>query len=312
MTATGATITRPAAAAAPAVTYEFRVTTQAADAVRLADVLRQTWRQTLAVIAIAVVAAQFLVLPLVQQRSQITLARELQERFTVAAGAIGHSDLSPLPHEPLAMGTPVAALSIPALGVEQVVVEGAAAAQTQKGPGHVAGTSGIGERGTAVVAGHRTTSGAPFARLDRLKVGDVIKTVTVAGPLTYRVTAVGDSVPDLRAATGDRARLVLASSSPAGLAFSDLIVTAESTAPAFASTPQNRLADGGLRSGDAGAAAPSAALLVLLMLVISLARFWFRAGLMDRLLVWTLAGPVVLLLGFMLSGAVAELLPPTL
>lgn len=315
MNASSATLARPAAPgveSAPAITYEFRVITEAEAAPRFVDVVRQTWRQTLALVAVAVVAGQFLVMPLVQQRTQASLGRELQERFAVAAGAIGLSDLSPLPNEPVALGTPIAMLSIPALGVEQVVVEGAAASQTQGGPGHVAGTAGIGERGVSIIAGHRTTAGAPFANVDALKVGDTISTVTVAGPMSYKVTAIGTKVPDVRATTGNRSVLVLATGAPVGLALSDVVVVAESTSPAYPSTPQNRLADGGLRSAHSAAAVPVIVLVALLLLAISLARFWFRSGLMDRLLVWTLASPVVLLVGFLLARAVAGLLPATL
>ncbi len=306
---------RPAAASvapATAVTYEFHVVSSEQQAPRISQVFLDTWRHTLALVVIAVVAAQFLVLPLIQQRAQVAAARQLQANFAVAAGAIGHSDLSALPNEPLAIGSAVASLEIPKLGVQQVVVEGASGTQTLTGPGHLAGTAGVGERGTSLVLGHRSSAGAPFAKLDALVVGDVIKTVTIAGPMEYRVTSVGTALPELRAVTGDRARLVLVTGSPAGLAVSDLVVTAESTKPAYASTPQNRLDDAGIRSINASSVVPTLAWLLLLVGFVTCARFWMRAGVMDRLLVWTVSAPVVALLGFLLARSTAGLLPPTL
>ncbi|NDB18798.1 MAG: sortase [Actinobacteria bacterium] len=294
------------------VTYEFHVVSPEQQTPRIVEVFSATWRHTLAVIAVALVAAQFLVLPLVQQRAQVAAARQLQQSFTMAAGAIGHSDLSALPNEPMAVGSAVASLEIPKLGVQQVVVEGATGSQTLAGPGHVSGSAGVGERGTSIVVGHRASAGAPFAGLGSLAVGDVIKTVTIAGPMEYRVTSVGNQLPELPASTGDRSQLVLVTGTPAGVALTDLVVTAESTKPAYASTPQNRLQGSGIRSIDAGAVAPTLASLLLLLGFITCARFWLRAGIMDRVLIWTVAAPVVALLGLLLTRSVAGLLPPTL
>jgi len=297
---------------ATAVTYEFRVSSPEAERTSIGQVLRQTWRHSLALTAVAVVVAQFLVLPLVQQRAQVAAGRELQARFAVAAGSIGHSDLSPLPTEPPALGSAIALLQIPKLGLEQVVIEGASGATTVTGPGHVSGTAGIGERGTSVIAGHRSTAGAPFARLNHLAIGDRFSAVTVAGPMQYEVVSIGTQAPDLAADTSGRARLVLATSSPAGLGARDLFVVAESTAPAYPSTPQNRLPDSGLRSIDFGALASVAAWLLLLLGFATLARFWLRARLMDRMICWTVAAPVLTFIGFMLARALAAFLPPTL
>lgn len=297
---------------APTVTYEFKVVAEPEASVSFGEVLRSTWRQSLSYIAIAVVAAQFLVLPLTQQRAQVVAAQELQERFTIAAGAIGHSDLSPLPSQPLAMGTPVASLTIPSIGVEQVVVAGAGAQQTRIGPGHASGTAGIGERGVSVIAGHRVAAGAPFANINKLQVGDVVSTTTVAGEMTYKVTRVGGAIPDSATTATDRSILVLASSAPAGLAASDLVVVAESVKPAYPSTPQNAMAATGLRGGDMGSMLPLLVLTAVLLSFITLARFWYRARLMDRVVVWTVSAPVVALLGFLLAGTVSSVLPPTL
>ena len=66
----------------------------------------------------------------------------------------------------------------PRIGVDQFVVEGTAAADLAKGPGHYIGTAMPGQQGNIAIAGHRTTYGAPFNRLDELKVGDKVVLTT--------------------------------------------------------------------------------------------------------------------------------------
>ena len=294
------------------IRYEFETAAVTRPSVTLNDVVRQTWKRTLAITVLVVIAGQFLLSPVLQARAQIVAARELAQRFAIAAGAIGQSDLSPLPNEPVAVGSAIATLSIPSLGVEQVVAEGAQSQQLQRGPGHVSGTSGIGEKGVSVIAGRRASWGAPFAHINKLRVGDTITTTTVAGPMTYAVVRVTNALPDLRSATGNKSQLVLVSSTPAGLATGDLVVVAESTKPAYLSTPQNRLPEASVRQGNLAASVPAAGWLLLLVLFVALATFWLRSGLMDRVLVWTLGAPVVALVALLLLRAVDALLPGTL
>jgi len=85
-------------------------------------------------------------------------------------------------------GSVVGRLQIPAIGVDQYVVEGTADAQLSMGPGHYVGTSMPGQAGNVAIAGHRTTYGAPFNALNELRVGDPIDLTTVSGEhLTYVV-----------------------------------------------------------------------------------------------------------------------------
>jgi sortase A len=65
-------------------------------------------------------------------------------------------------------------ISIPDIGSEWVVNEGTDTATLKEGPGHLIGSALPGEDGKCVVAGHRTTYGAPFNRVDELEKGDQI------------------------------------------------------------------------------------------------------------------------------------------
>jgi sortase A len=88
--------------------------------------------------------------------------------------------------EPLP-GDALGKLLIPAIGVSEYVVEGTDADNLRKGPGHYPETPLPGQRGTSAIAGHRTTFGAPFRKLDKLEKGDRILVELPYGTFVYRV-----------------------------------------------------------------------------------------------------------------------------
>ena len=84
----------------------------------------------------------------------------------------------------------MAELQIPAIGVDQIVVEGTGSAQLAMGPGHYTGTAMPGQAGNVSIAGHRTTHGAPFNELGKLVPGDHSVLTTLSGQRwTYVVSA---------------------------------------------------------------------------------------------------------------------------
>jgi sortase A len=84
-------------------------------------------------------------------------------------------------------GEPLAIIEIPRIELSRVVVEGTTRGDLKKGPGHYAGTPFPGQPGNVGIAGHRTTYGAPFNRLDELAPGDEVILSTSQGRFTYRV-----------------------------------------------------------------------------------------------------------------------------
>ncbi len=84
-------------------------------------------------------------------------------------------------------GDPLGRIRIPRIGVSAVFVEGTATADLRSGPGHYPGTPIPGEHGTVGIAGHRTTYGAWFRRINQLKPGDRIDIAMGYGSFTYRV-----------------------------------------------------------------------------------------------------------------------------
>jgi sortase A len=79
-------------------------------------------------------------------------------------------------------------LVIPKIGADKFVVEGVDTPELRKGPGHYPGTPLPGEQGNAAIAGHRTTYGAPFYRLNDLNPGDDIYATTASGRFHYQVS----------------------------------------------------------------------------------------------------------------------------
>jgi sortase A len=83
-------------------------------------------------------------------------------------------------------GEPVGVIDIPAIGVHKFFFVGVGLDVLSKGPGHYEGTPLPGQRGNAGIAGHRTTYGAPFNRLDELGEGDrIIITYANGSRFTY-------------------------------------------------------------------------------------------------------------------------------
>ena len=91
------------------------------------------------------------------------------------------------PPAPPAQGSAIAHIRIPHIGVDKIVVQGVRVPDLKQGPGHYPTTSLPGQHGNASIAGHRTTYGAPFNRLDELNNGDAIFITTKQGAFCYEV-----------------------------------------------------------------------------------------------------------------------------
>ena len=84
-------------------------------------------------------------------------------------------------------GTFAGMIEIPKIGVQKAFVEGVTKPDLRKGPGHYIGTPYPGQAGNVGIAGHRTTYGAPFNRIDELVPGDQIWLYTNQGKFLYEV-----------------------------------------------------------------------------------------------------------------------------
>lgn len=92
---------------------------------------------------------------------------------------------------------PLFKIIIPKINSIWVVYEGTDVATLKSGPGHYIGTAMPGEIGACVIAGHRTTYGAPFNRVDQLVNGDQIVLETIENKqFTYLVTGILEVAPN--------------------------------------------------------------------------------------------------------------------
>lgn len=85
-------------------------------------------------------------------------------------------------------GDAVGRLRIPALGVDEIMVNGTDSDTLKRGPGRYLGSAMPGQGELVYVAGHRTTYGAPFSRIDRMKKGDSVFVELPYATVEYRVT----------------------------------------------------------------------------------------------------------------------------
>lgn len=141
---------------------------------------------TLGVIILAFVLYQLFGTSLHEQHSQT----RLQANFVQApAGPV--SDNPAVGSGPSAPGGgAIDHLVIPRIGLDKYVVQGVAEADLVNGPGHYPETVLPGQNGNAAIAGHRTTYGAPFFRLNELSAGDDIDITARGGEhFRYQVTA---------------------------------------------------------------------------------------------------------------------------
>ena len=84
-------------------------------------------------------------------------------------------------------GDAIGRITISSIGVSEFVVEGTTTGNLRKGPGHYPSTPLPGEPGTTAIAGHRTTYGAPFRRLDDVRRGQRVVVDMPYGRYVYRV-----------------------------------------------------------------------------------------------------------------------------
>jgi sortase A len=214
----------------------------------------------------------------------------------------------------LALGTPMAVLDIPAIGLHQVVVfEGTTSGILTKGPGHQRDTVFPGQAGTSVIQGRAAAYGGPFEHIDDLVKGDKVTVSTGQGTATYKVIdsrVAGDPEPPALKTGQGRLTLTTARGSafmPSGV----LRVDADLTSTAFA-TPT--LPDLGPLPADQqpmGVETDHVSILAwwleaLVLVAVAGVVVWRRWG---RWQTWLVVGPVAAMVGYFAAGELALLLP---
>ncbi len=153
---------------------EAEITTKQRTTRRFDSILGAVGRVLIAtgVLMLLFVAYQLWGTGLSEQRAQ----SDLQRTFT-----------SQLPSLPL-YGDPVTRIEISKIGVDKIVVAGVDYKALEKGPGLFDGSPLPGQLGNVAIAGHRTSYGAPFSRLNELTLGDEIVLTRAGSTFTYIVS----------------------------------------------------------------------------------------------------------------------------
>ena len=200
---------------------------------------------------------------------------------------------APPPPAP-AEGEALARIRIPAIGVDKIVVSGVQVSDLKRGPGHYPDTPLPGQPGNAAIAGHRTTYGAPFNRIDELGAGDEILIDTVQGAFRYEVRETLIVSPDQVEVLDDFGddRLTLTACHPKYSARQRIVVVAALTGdPAGAApttTPPTTTAgntdeSAGTDTIDAGLSGERASAWPAVLLGIACALIWIAAWLLGKL-----------------------------
>lgn len=265
----------------------------------------------LALVTLGFVAAVALLGPLRHGRDQQLLFDEFRQQLAEGTAPVGQLDVE---GKLLAPGAPVAVLSVPGIGIDEVVAEGTSSAVTRSGPGHLRSTALPGQPGTSVIYGRQAAYGGPFGRLSELRDGDEITVTTGQGEASYRVTGrrlPGDPLPPRLSADQGRLTLVTASGAPY-VPTEVLRVDAELTSP-IQPTPPRVLSAAALSPAEPPLAGDSEAWIGVVLLGQALllgvaAVTWARMR-WGRSQAWVVGVPLLGGLGLATADAVARLLP---
>lgn len=200
------------------------------------------------VLILLFVAYQLFGTNLAEQRSQKKLKAALGKEIPALAtttttappgpGPTTSTTFPPGPPPPPS-GSALAIIRIPKISVEKAIVQGVGLEDLKKGPGHYPDTPQPGQPGNSAIAGHRTTYGAPFFRLNELSPGDPIYVTTAQGAFEYDVrdsrVVSPNEVSVLRPSTDNL--LTLTTCNPRFSASQRLIVVATLKGPAAPASP---------------------------------------------------------------------------
>ncbi len=177
----------------------------------------------LAILAIGVVV-QLAVIGRLQYRSaQVGALNSFRTHL-----ALGTAPLGPVVggHHLVPLGTPMALISAPSIGLRAVVLEGTSGSVLTKGPGHVRTTVFPGGAGDSVLLGRASLYGGPFGRIAQLQRGAIITVVTQVGTSHFHVTRIRPAGARIRRTAAGTSELTLGTASggfltPSGVVWVD-------------------------------------------------------------------------------------------
>lgn len=275
--------------------------------------LASTSTVLLAVLLLAFVAEVTVLGAVRHTRDQAVAYADLRSAFANAVGATGQLDSE---GKPLALGTPIALLNIPSIGVREVVLEGTTSEVMTSGPGHRRDTVFPGQPGTSVIFGRQAGYGGPFRKVADLKPGAVIEVVTGQSldTIKYQVTGIRRAGDANVVSTDPKAgRLTLVTGDgPLFMPSEAVRVDAELVSPALA-FPGFAFTKSALDSSEDAMSGDDSGVLKLflwaqLLLALAVLMAWVRT-VWGRWQTWLVGVPVLGFVGLQVAGLSAQMLP---
>jgi sortase A len=176
-----------------------------------------------ALVSIGMVVQLALVSKLEHRSAQASLYNQFRTEVALGTGPLGPRGPH---HTSLALGEPMAQITIPAIGVSQVVLEGTTGSVLADGPGHERSTVFPGGTGDSIILGRAAAYGGPFGRISQLHKGDRITVITQVGTSVFKVIDVRPAGAKVRPVARGASRLTLGTASgtefvPSGVVWVD-------------------------------------------------------------------------------------------
>ena len=235
-------------------------------------------------------------------------------RVELASGTAPNGPTVPNnPSQLLPQGSPVAVLSIPAIGLRSVILQGTTSSVLENGPGHLRDTPMPGQVGISVILGRHSAYGGPFGGLASVVPGDSIKVVTGQTVASYKVIDLrraGDPLPAAVPDGGGRMILVTSDGTPlvpTGILYVDADLTSKAQP-----SPGVVLASYISPTENAMATEPQAWLPIVLwaqlLVIIAVILSWLWTA-WGRWQTWLIAIPIVGFIVLSVADQATRLLP---
>jgi LPXTG-site transpeptidase (sortase) family protein len=244
-------------------------------------------------------------------RNQAAGYDQLRTSLAKAETPLGQLDLN---QQLVAPGTPIALISIPKLGLDEVVRQGTSSDVTRLGVGHRRDTPMPGQAGTSILFGRQSAYGGPFGALSALVPGDTIEVTTGQETRTFTVFGLrrpGDPLPVPLASNAGRLELVTADGialAPSGVLYVDAkLKGTPSESPASVFSERALDPSETVMGVDSNGWLPLLFILQWLVVASVLTRWLLQKW--GRWQTWVIAAPVLLVLGATTADCAMALLP---
>jgi LPXTG-site transpeptidase (sortase) family protein len=208
----------------------------------------------------------------------------------------------------------VAKISIPAIGVDEVVSEGTSSSVLTGGPGHRRDTVLPGQAGVSVLMARAAAFGGPFSRIQELTPGEIFTVITGQGEQVFEVIGVryaGDPSP--AAPQAGESRLILetargAAYVPSGVARVDAQLTSDVQPAGTRQTTSALLPASHSELGTDTSTAWALVFALQFLIAAEIVAVWAfrRIGAQKT---WVVFVPVILTAGLLVADQVTRLLP---